>query len=222
MDHPHSLEQLIYVLPKPMDDELICTICHNPLLDPMVKPSCRQMFCQNCLAAWLGGLVPARTATKLLPSQKSFPRPVSSPISSTLSTWFVRRVMDISNAISLSLMERSVSSVRAPLNEWDFSLLTLVPACKLGCGRLIAPIDVITHSEVCPAKMLACPTADVGCETTAARSKLEEHTKHCPLLPMHPLLQRLQALENSSWIQAQVFPFLFLSPHFAHMLTLTQ
>jgi hypothetical protein len=37
----------------PVDEELVCTICHRPLLDPVIEPGCRQMFCRRCIEGWL-------------------------------------------------------------------------------------------------------------------------------------------------------------------------
>ena len=35
------------------DSEFVCSICHDPLVDPVVEPECRQMFCRECLRTWL-------------------------------------------------------------------------------------------------------------------------------------------------------------------------
>ena len=35
------------------DSDFVCSICHDPLMDPVVEPECRQMFCHECLRTWL-------------------------------------------------------------------------------------------------------------------------------------------------------------------------
>ncbi len=46
-------QDLTYVEEHPVDEELVCTICHRPLLDPVIEPGCRQMFCRRCIEGWL-------------------------------------------------------------------------------------------------------------------------------------------------------------------------
>eukprot|EP01088_Endostelium_zonatum_P016465 TRINITY_DN4460_c0_g1_i1.p1 TRINITY_DN4460_c0_g1~~TRINITY_DN4460_c0_g1_i1.p1 ORF type:complete len:240 (-),score=26.84 TRINITY_DN4460_c0_g1_i1:74-793(-) len=36
-----------------IDQELKCTICQEPLLDPILEPKCSQMFCKVCIYSWI-------------------------------------------------------------------------------------------------------------------------------------------------------------------------
>ncbi len=46
---PASKESFVYVKENPVDENLQCLICVEPLLDPVIEPACRQMFCKACL-----------------------------------------------------------------------------------------------------------------------------------------------------------------------------
>jgi len=48
-----NIETILSLVTKPsIDEDLICIICHDPLLDPVIEPSCEQMFYHGCLETW--------------------------------------------------------------------------------------------------------------------------------------------------------------------------
>ena len=59
----------------------------------------------------------------------------------------------------------------------------------------MAPVDRETHRKICPALIVTCTAADVGCTINVQRSKMAKHERGCTLLSSRPILLRLQALE---------------------------
>ena len=46
-------EHFQYVNDPPVEEEYLCEICHDPLLNPVFERNCNQMFCRGCLTNWL-------------------------------------------------------------------------------------------------------------------------------------------------------------------------
>jgi len=44
-----DLQSLTYVDDDPCSKEFECSICHSPLVDPLLTPHCEHWFCKECL-----------------------------------------------------------------------------------------------------------------------------------------------------------------------------
>lgn len=49
------MEEEVFVEDEPVEQDLVCPICKNPLLDPVLEPNCEQLLCRRCLTQCLEG-----------------------------------------------------------------------------------------------------------------------------------------------------------------------
>lgn len=69
------------------------------------------------------------------------------------------------------------------------------------CKTEVLHLDLETHAESCPDATIPCTAAPYGCDFTAKRGAIDQHTAACPLAKLTPLLklqnERLAAHETA-------------------------
>ncbi|ELR11549.1 zinc finger, C3HC4 type (RING finger) domain containing protein [Acanthamoeba castellanii str. Neff] len=170
-----------------VDSDFVCSICQEPLVDPVVEPECRQMFCRECLGAWLMKSSscpqcrqPTALARVMLP-----PRFVTARLDDlrvvcpSCGCSYARKSLHEHVAACPACMQPPLHFISGHFlsSRWAWD-----PVCGLGCGSRVAPGGEKRHEdEECTAKVVACRAAEVGCEFTAPRGRMPEHEEKCPL-----------------------------------------
>ena len=191
-----------------IDSDLICIICYEPLLDPVVvvEPKCGQMFCRRCLDMWcqkdkscpqckrnLGIFRHLSVVVTTLPTDKqkvvSPPRMINNALDRLLAICpacfghFERKALPDHIPYSLSVQNVSRSPKRMP-----FLLNNAI--------AFVAPVDEMGHDAFCTEKLVTCPAADVGCDHQCVRCLLSQHTATCSIFPLRAILLKQQDMEK--------------------------
>eukprot|EP00697_Spironema_sp_BW2_P013822 gnl/Spiro4/4104_TR2044_c0_g1_i1.p1 gnl/Spiro4/4104_TR2044_c0_g1~~gnl/Spiro4/4104_TR2044_c0_g1_i1.p1 ORF type:complete len:394 (+),score=102.31 gnl/Spiro4/4104_TR2044_c0_g1_i1:53-1183(+) len=148
------------------DEELVCSICMMPFIDPLTCPGCRQSFCETH--------TPTLTNCPLC-RQSWREKPLLPP---------ARMVVNILNRLLVRCPNAHCDRGRAgglPLQRGELAAhVQQCPVlCSEGCGALVAPCALQEHNVSCPAAMVPC---GAGCGHRASRAELPTHERECPLL----------------------------------------
>ena len=161
-----------YVSRNPVDDELLCHICHQPLVDPRML-ACEHMFCAACLQSALAQKHACPVDRKPVVPQEDV-KPVASAF--------------------LKLLGKSkvYCSNKASGCDWvgpRSNLLTdHLPGCdqtpcahrEAGCSWTGRAQAMAAHvASDCVAAPVACPHVRDGCTEKVRRDALEEHEVSC-------------------------------------------
>jgi len=170
-----EIRSFMYAEGPSVEADLICMVCHEPLLEPVIEVACGQMFCSQCLHDWLQREATCPHCRQPLDITKISPPPR-----------FVKNKLDsllVVCPVCRQNFERSLLAGHIASCPQD---------CELGCKEKVAPKDHDAHDTICPMKIVPCLAADVGCAYQCAREGLSYHTGVCPVLPLAPILRSLQ------------------------------
>lgn len=169
----------VFVENEPVEPDLVCPICTNPLLDPVLEPGCEQLLCRRCLTQCLQSspLCPLCRETTSIDIVGRPPRFITTKLNS----------IKVVCPLCAGPFERgSLAQHKAQCPQ----------PCVHGCGESIAPLKLNEHDVVCWAKCEPCVAAHVGCTWTGQRREKSEHVKTCQTVALQPILLRLQGLEE--------------------------
>ncbi|KAH3723378.1 hypothetical protein Pelo_17915 [Pelomyxa schiedti] len=152
------------------DKSLECSICLNPLKEPVEHPQCGNMFCKSCASNLPGGVCP-------LCREHLTTRPV-------VNKFVLNSVANI--LVPCPLCQKQV-------RQGDFIEHTskCPVECPNHCGQRIPPDQLAEHFPVCTAVIVTCPAANVKCPWTGPRLHLSEHTASCHYLALESFLMKL-------------------------------
>ncbi|KAN0052966.1 hypothetical protein ACTA71_012446 [Dictyostelium dimigraforme] len=192
-----TLETNIYNYKEPIeiDKELECMICLLPLVEPVVEPHCRQMFCKECLTNWS-----MENGHKGCPyCQQSF-----SIDSVSLPPKFVTNTLDgllvYCNTQGCEFNSDRNQFIRRCDYRNHFERI-----CKVICVDCNQPFtreQLKLHSNECLSKSVKCNANSLMCLWVGPIKELKSHELNCHYVALSPILNKLydkiQQLEISN------------------------
>jgi len=167
----------VYENEDSIDQNLICSVCREPVLEPIIHIPCQNMFCKACM-------------TKL--SSCPLCRGV---ISKNHMAPVPRFVHNSLNELKVICPSCNGSCAR---NELSNHLSKCPVECPNGCNDLVAPDNQIKHNGECAMIPVRCPAADVSCPWNNFRFELEAHKLTCPYFQIYPVLDSLYKKVNET------------------------
>ncbi len=102
----------------------------------------------------------------------------------------------------LTLEDFQPVNIRPFLNQ----LNQLLVKCRLCSQEDIQWGNFKDHSTKCMERNVSCPAADIKCEWTGKRDKIQDHVNVCPLIKVRPMITELNAQVQQ---QSEQIRFLF-------------
>jgi hypothetical protein len=157
-----------------IDTELICAVCLEPFIEPVVHTSCGNTFCKQCLQ---------------LPNCPKF--------RGVLQQQIITAPKIVTNMLGkLSVICPNCKQTVQRGNLEDHVSLCPVP-CRSGCGASVRLKHQTEHEESdCTHIVISCTAADVGCTWKDNRLHLQKHAVWYPFISQRPLLLKIQSLEE--------------------------
>jgi len=174
---------LVYENEDSIDQNLICSVCREPVLEPIIHIPCQNMFCKACM-------------TKL--SSCPLCRGVISKNHMVPVPRFVHNTL---NELKVICPSCNGSCAR---NELSNHRSKCPVECPNGCNDLVAPENQMKHNGECAMIPVRCPAADVSCLWTDYRFELEAHKLTCPYFQIYPVLdslfKKIQESNENLWM----------------------
>eukprot|EP01088_Endostelium_zonatum_P000018 TRINITY_DN1001_c0_g1_i1.p1 TRINITY_DN1001_c0_g1~~TRINITY_DN1001_c0_g1_i1.p1 ORF type:complete len:256 (-),score=25.15 TRINITY_DN1001_c0_g1_i1:48-815(-) len=173
--HDTSKSKVVYdyVEGNYIKEDYICSVCREPLHDPVVEPKCGIMFCRSCLSTW-------------------FKRSSECPQCRTRTT--MKNLHEVPRFIKNELDSLKVLCPNCSKPHERSNLASHIQDCPIPCELCqmqINPKDKKTHESICPKRIVPCPAADVQCPWTGERQRLETHATSCFYVGLRPTLSHL-------------------------------
>ncbi|EAL70407.1 hypothetical protein DDB_G0272602 [Dictyostelium discoideum AX4] len=183
-----NLQTITYNYKEPIeiDKELECMICLLPLLEPVVEPNCRQMFCKDCLTNWS-----IEKGQKGCPyCQQSFNiKSVSLPpkfVTNTLDSLLVYCNTDgcefNSNSDRNQLIRRC---------EYRNHFERICKVICIDCNQQFTREQLKLHSNECTSKSVKCNASSLMCSWVGPIKELQSHESNCHYIALSPILNKL-------------------------------
>ena len=161
-------KECVVVNEDEVEEELMCCVCFAPFVEPVCHRACGHVFCSTCLRA--AGQCPVCRGTTY--PWDNHTSPPSRPFLSLLDKIRVRCV------------ECSEEMARS---AWPCHQASLCPtACEM-CGERLTD-NGEAHAAVCPAVLVPCAAAEVGCTWRGTRQLSAAHEQECVLEKVRPMV----------------------------------
>ena len=158
-------------------DALLCSLCNEPLRQPMLHQECGNMFCAACIAAVAACPQCHEEVTQ----------------SGQLIKQSAKMIVSKLDTLKVHCPRCMTRCERAALPA---HIATCPILCPHSCRQKILPSALDEHATQCTAVVVACGAHDVGCAWNGARRDLQGHERKCALLKQRPLLTRITSLES--------------------------
>ncbi|EGC32412.1 hypothetical protein DICPUDRAFT_81752 [Dictyostelium purpureum] len=189
MTFSEDKRQFRYVDPLNEDfKHLECPLCKDPLEDPIVEPSCRNMVCRSCF----------ETSPEFI---KNSVCPICSKkcetIDQTTIPIFITKLLD-NLRVKCKVCNSEQEIRRADFTNHAENFCKT--QCKLGCGECLTKPQVQSHNQICKKFPVECSAKKLMCKWTGIREDLEEHEKKCIYFGLENalsfILEKLSMLEE--------------------------
>jgi hypothetical protein len=158
------------------DETLLCLICNDPLVDPMVHSECGNVYCSQCIS-------PHTTC------------PQCNTATTNITKLGYRLILNKLNGLRAHCPRCQNVFERSALNVHIQNCPVL---CPHSCQLKIAPAALEEHALICTAVVVPCSGHDVQCQWKGMRRDLANHAARCTYIKNRPLLRRMAALEEAN------------------------
>jgi len=170
-----------------ISDDLKCSICTDPLFEPVTHSKCGVSFCKKCIIT-LNKCPACRAAVG---------------ISDFIDAAVIIR--NFVNSLQVFCPRCNLTFTRETL---DTHLKGCPELCRFGCGLKVKPTNREAHeSSECTHSTAECVAKDLFCPWKGLSTQRKDHISNCPIVAVSPLIlelkERLQNLENKSSEQEQ-------------------
>ncbi|KAI9851332.1 MAG: hypothetical protein M1838_003973 [Thelocarpon superellum] len=178
---PVDLRALEYL--SPVDDNLLCSVCHCAFITPVMMSKCEHIFCAECFdraSRHQKGICPF-CRTRLEGDIRSAPR-------------------------ALSNMADDLR-VRCPMSKQGCDVITARGSVQAHVDKYCGYAEILhcredSHSSECPEMVVGCGGAPLGCAYQSRRATLSEHTSTCAFARLEPVIraqnERIHGLETEN------------------------
>ncbi|KAG8981533.1 hypothetical protein FRB95_007944 [Tulasnella sp. JGI-2019a] len=181
-----------------VNNNLVCCICQNPFIDPVVTSKCAHTFCRECISSALlvnsqcpvdrspltiDQLHPAAAIVRNLVDELLVVCPNAS-LGCDVTPQRIHLGSHLSSDCQFVHVECSQPQcenvvLRKDLGKHSDGCDHRLVECE-ACGRDVKFSGMESHEDVCPAKEITC----VHCATTLPRSSLTSHYATCQYIPI--------------------------------------
>ena len=186
-----------YSSPETISEELHCSICTHPFVDPVTlkarhkEQQCNHTFCNDCISAWLS--TREGTEHKCPYCQTEVSRRFNTadrPICNMVNSLQVR--CKYYQPHTLLFMDQNPAEQGQVLAQSD------ALSSGLGGGWVGTRSEWAGHlSGECAFREVECPHKRFGCGWTSKRSMLEDHLRDCAYQAVSGLVEKVTQLDGA-------------------------
>lgn len=173
-----------YVKEDDIDKMLICPVCREPFIEPVVHTKCGNEFCKSCLSK----VSKCPLCKDPLTTDNVQPLIGRSFLNLLKELLVVCPMCD--GQIQRGDYKTHVSgcATRTLISQ---NCYLIISACSLGCGQRVTKNATKEHELVCTMRKTKCSAASVMCPWEGPHKDLGNHAQNCPYKQLQPVLSKL-------------------------------
>jgi len=151
--------------------ELECPICLDPLEQPVEHIACHNMFCYKCL----NGIEQCPLCCKQIYENE-------------LQKITVNYINNILNEITVKCLQ--CEKIIKRIDFLQHIEENCAKLCHIGCNKMIIPIELANHIEICPFRKIDCSEKEYGCLWNGEYYLFHEHKESCEYIKAKPVISK--------------------------------